>query len=113
MGSLQHLLSHTNGGDVTVEMDYDEESDSLTVNRHYDYSNLLAGKELAQQAKDAGRSMKMEGKDFWEVAIIPPHVLDDMIRGGWLDDQERLRKWLRDPDNAKFVFDRNGRKIRL
>lgn len=112
MGSLQHLLSHTNSGDVTVHAGVDDE-DNLHVHRHYDYSNLLHGHDLAQQAKDAGKPIKMEGRDFWLVADIPAHEFDQAIREGRLNDRDYWRKWVNDPSNAAFVYERNGRKIRL
>lgn len=113
MGSLHHLLSHSNGGDVTVEAAYDGETDSLTVKRHYDYSNLLHGHDLAQQAKDAGRPIKMDGKDFWLIADIPADVWERSIREGWAHDKAKWRQWANDPGNRNFVYERNGRKIRL
>lgn len=111
MSSLQHLLSHTRSGDVTVTGQM--VGDDLHIRRHYDYTALLEGHRLSQEAMDAGEKLVIGGKDFWPVATIPAHVLDDMIRNGWMQDTKRLRKWVNDPANADFVYERKGKKIRL
>lgn len=112
MGSLQNLLSHTRSGDVTVSAGVDDQG-ALQVRRHYDYTHLLEGHRLAQESMDGPEKIVRDGKDFWRVADIPAHVLDDAIRNGALNDRGYWRNFVNNPANAAFVYERNGRKIRL
>lgn len=42
------------------------------------------------------------GEIFRKVASIPAHVFDQAAREGWVEDDERWRRWLNDGENAAF-----------
>lgn len=109
MSSLKTLTRHTGFGDVTVKGMNDPENGELIVGTTYDYTRLLAGHKVVQDhLDDAGHN-----PDFWKVADIPAHVFDEALRNGALKDRKFWRAFVNNPDNARFVYERNGRKIRL
>lgn len=70
------------------------DEDKLILEDVYDVEPII---------NEAKRLSEMNpGREFRHVGIIPPHVLDQAAREGWINDQKKWREWLNDPDNRAF-----------
>ncbi len=93
--SRKLLLSYRAGGSIKEYVHIDaEKPDHLIMETVYDCEPLIN--------HASALSDQVPGKDFRHAAVIPPHVMDQAMREGWLHDKKKWKAWANDGANAKF-----------
>jgi hypothetical protein len=91
--SNKHLIEAVPGR-VEIQHVDTENEDDLIVETKWDVEPIVErAKMLSEQTP---------GETFRHVGTIPPHVLRQAYREGWIHDQKKWKQWLNDPDNAAF-----------
>lgn len=75
---------------------YDESDDRFHIATKQDVTDILDWNRF-RQGEDTGR-----WGDVAHVARIDANTWDHLVREGIAHDNDRLDKWLMDPDNRKF-----------
>lgn len=90
------VLGRLAGGGVEY-MHYDHATDAFTIERKYDKEPVLEFNH--EQQKVAPSNWR---GDMHKVASIPLTLYFDLREKGIIQDPERMKRWLNDPDNRMF-----------
>ncbi len=98
--SLVHLYSEKNDfTGVTEHNYYDPDTDTLTQHFEEDLTDFADITAASRNLLDARQPWK---GDTHLVARIPGVLYYQLKEQGIIDDHDRLKKWLNDPDNKLF-----------
>lgn len=92
----RRLLGHNEHTGVTTYYNFDEETGDITLEEHAEVGTLL---EVNKALANDRSGFKGE---FHHVAHIPQIIVQQLMREGIWDDEERLKAWLNDRDNRAF-----------
>lgn len=96
---MKRLLDHDPLRGVTEIFHFDAASDTFSIEAVQDVEPII-------EANKASFNSFSSGRDRWgdqqRVAHIPHVVLEQLMREGKLWDQDYMKRWLNDPDNAVF-----------
>jgi hypothetical protein len=94
----KHLIDVQRDALIADVLHYDPTDDMCTMVRTQDVEPIL---ELNKaQRKEAPRRAP---DGMVHLGRIPAVIADDLHRKGILQDSQRLRRWILDPDNAAFL----------
>ena len=90
MAIQSKLIENLDGSSTSVSTQNTQEIKDIVASNHLD-------------KLDGGRNQYQGDTQFsHKVASIPMIVVEQMMRDGVWNDQERMRVWLNDPENAPF-----------
>jgi len=92
---MSFRMLHSAWGGVIRSLSTTPGDDQLVV-----HDEQEAGAILRANSRDA--DVDQSGRTFRLAARVPMTVINQAIAEGWLDDRERWKRWLNDPDNRKF-----------
>lgn len=91
------LLAHKPGSGVTTWFHYDDADQKFTLETVQDIKPILEDNQY--ENLNVTRGWKGE---FHHVARVPNVVIEQLRKDGILQDRDRLKAWLNDPDNKCF-----------
>lgn len=88
---------------VSEWFEYDDASDTFTIQTTQDASSIVALNKAHQAEFTSGRDRWGDGFDHrTKVASIPLNIYMDLQKRGTLRDPVAFKRWLNDPDNLAF-----------
>lgn len=82
---------------ITRWFHFDEAEDAFYIETEQDTQALVD-----QNRREANEASSGWSGDWHKVASIPLTIYMDLVKKGIVYDQEALKKWLNDPNNAYF-----------
>ncbi len=96
----KHFMDVQPDAGIVDFVHYDSTDDMVTTERVQDVEPIL---ELNRAERLHDAKPKINANGFYRLGRIPSVIADDLHRKGILQNSERLRKWLLNPDNAAFL----------
>lgn len=92
----KRLLNDDALAGIKTYYDYDEHTDEAIITKEQDVSAII------DQNKREFNAAPERWGEWTKVGTIPLSVYYELERQGITKDQERMKKWLNDPDNRYF-----------